>query len=515
MNKLVKTFLAFAICAAAMVISSCHNSEATEKKNRPIVILYDNDVHCSVDGYAKMAGLRDAIAKADTAYVATVSAGDFLQGGLTGTLSQGKDIISIMNAVGYDVVTPGNHEFDYGMPVMLQALKDLKSDVVCTNLFDLKTKQPVYAPYVIKTFGKKKVAFVGVLTPVTMHSAYSAFYENGTKTYDVKSADEMTVLVQKAVDNARTDGAGYVVLLSHLGEKDNDDTSVKLIHQTHGIDAVLDGHTHSVIEKDMIANNERVMTPSTQTGTAFANIGKLYISPDGKCETRLLSTAEIMEENANVSQLLHEIAAKHESLTTKHCATSEQKMSIYDENCTRIIRNHEVGIGNFIADVVAAGANAPIALMSAGAIRADIPEGEVTYGDIMTVVPFENPICLVSMTGKQIQQVLELGASKYPGEAGEFVHVSGLRYTIVANASPKVQHVEVLQKDGSYTVLDSNATYTVACSEYAYQTLEEKPVVINPNVGLAITLIPETIVTKFNGHIDRKYAKPEGRIIIK
>lgn len=505
--------LIIALCAMAMTFASCSNSEVNEETDRPIVILYDNDVHCSVDGYAKMAGLRDAIVNADTAYVAVVSAGDFLQGGLTGTLSQGKDIISIMNAVGYDVVTPGNHEFDYGMPVMLQTLKDLKSDVVCTNLFDLRTNQPVYAPYVIKTYGKKKVAFVGVLTPITIHSAYSAFYENGAKAYDVKSAEEMTTLVQIAVDQARSEGADYVVLLSHLGEKDSDDTSVNLIHNTHGIDAVLDGHTHSVIEQDLIANKETVMTPSTQTGTAFANIGKLYISRSGSCETRLLSAAEVTEENANVSQLLHEIAAKYESLTTKHCATSEQKMSIYDESGTRIIRNHEVGIGNFIADVVAAGADAPIALMSAGAIRADIPMGEVTYGDIMTVVPFENPICLVSMTGKQIQQILELGASKYPGESGEFVHVSGLRYTIVANASPKVQLVEVQQKDGSYIAIDSNATYTVACSEYAYQTLEEKPVVINPNVGLAITLIPETITTKFNGLISSKYAKPEGRII--
>lgn len=511
----VNTFITIAICVVAMVISSCSNSEVAEGADRPIVILYDNDVHCSVDGYAKMAGLRDAIVEADTAYVAVVSAGDFLQGGLTGTLSQGKDIISIMNIVGYDVVTPGNHEFDYGMPVMLRALKDLKSDVVCTNLFDLRTNQPVYAPYVIKTFGKKKVAFVGVLTPVTMHSAYSAFYDNGAKAYNVKSADEMTALVQKAVDQARSEGADYVVLLSHLGEKDSDDTSVNLINNTHGIDAVLDGHTHSVIEQDMIANKETVLTPSTQTGTAFVNIGKLYISRSGKCETRLLPVAEVTEENVNVSQLLHEIAAKYESLTTKHCATSEQQMSIYDESGVRIIRNHEVGIGNFIADVVAAGADAPIALMSAGAIRADIPKGEVTYGDIMTVVPFENPICLVSMTGKQIQQVLELGAAKYPGEAGEFVHVCGLRYTIAVNASPKVQQVEVQQQDGSFTVLDSNATYTVACSEYAYQTLEEKPVVINPNVGLAITLIPETIATKFNGIIGSKYAKPEGRIIMK
>lgn len=512
----INKFITIAICAAALAISSCRKSGEVEKEtDRPIVILYDNDVHCSVDGYAKIAGLRDAIAKADTAYVAVVSAGDFLQGGLTGTLSQGSDIISIMNAVGYDVVTPGNHEFDYGMPVMLQVLKDLKSDVVCTNLFDLRTNRAVYAPYVIKSFGKKMVAFVGVLTPITMKSAYSAFYENGVQTYDVKSADVMTDLVQKAVDNARSEGADYVVLLSHLGEKDSDDTSVDLIHNTHGIDVVLDGHTHSVIEQDLIANKETLMIPSTQTGTAFANIGKLYISRNGMCETRLLPAAEVMEENANVSQLLREIAAKYESLTSKHCATSAQSMSIYDENGTRIIRNHEVGIGNFIADVVAAGADAPIALMSAGAIRADIPKGEVTYGDIMTVVPFENPICLVSMTGKQIQQVLEVGAANYPGEAGEFVHVSGLRYTIATSASPKVQYVEVQQEDGSFTVLDSNATYTVACSEYAYQTLEEKPVVINPNVGLAITLIPETISTKFNGIIGSRYAKPEGRIIIK
>ena len=207
--------------------------------NRPIVVLYENDVHCGIEGYAKIAGLRDAIAASDTAYVAVVSSGDFVQGGPAGTLSKGQYIIDIINSVGYDAMTIGNHEFDYKVPQLFHLTDQLNAPVTCVNFSDIKTGKQFYAPFVIKKFGARKVAFVGVVTPSTLMSEGAAFYdEDGTQLYDLHHNDVYN-LVQQATDSARAQGADYVVVLSHLGESTFDVVSGKMIAATTGIDAVL------------------------------------------------------------------------------------------------------------------------------------------------------------------------------------------------------------------------------------------------------------------------------------
>lgn len=505
-------FLACAVILACLV--SCNKEHADKKNDRPIVILYENDVHCAVEGYAKLAGLRDAMVAADTAYVAVVSAGDFLQGGLTGSLSKGADIIPIMNAVGYDAVTLGNHEFDYGIPTLLEDLKDLNTDVVCANFVEKGTLNTVFAPYVIKTYGKKKIAFIGVITPHTVISEYYAFTSKvDGKNYDINEA-ELTAIVQSAVDEARSKGADYVVVLSHLGEKDNAYTSRILIEGTRGIDALLDGHTHSVIESEMVSNIDGIEVSASQTGTAFANIGHLYISKEGTCELTLLPASEIKESSATVSAVLDGIAAKNEAITGKVMTTSEQRLSIYDENGNRIIRKQEVGIGNLVADALAKSAGASIGIISGGAIRTDIPKGAVTNGDLITVIPFDNIVTLSSLTGRQIINLLESGVQKLPGENGEFCQVSGLRYTVDISKRPRVQSVEVLQEDMTYVPIKEDAKYEVGIADYLLGMVSGDVNILNPNIGIFYIVVPEAIKNHFNP-IGKKYAKPEGRIIIK
>ena len=247
---------------------------------KSIVILYENDVHCGIDGYKTMAGLRDAINSTDTAYVAIVSVGDFLQGNTTGAISKGQYIVDIMREMKYDAVTLGNHEFDYGVPRMLELLRQLDAPIVCANFFEAGAPQTLYAPYIIRHFGNKKVAFVGATTPETMILEGYAFYDtNGILIYDLKR-DGFYQLVQQAVDKARAEGADYVVLLSHVGETTQSlgFNSHLLVNNTRGIDVVLDGHSHEIFENARVANADGKEITVTQTGTQFSTIGKLLIT---------------------------------------------------------------------------------------------------------------------------------------------------------------------------------------------------------------------------------------------
>ncbi len=203
---------------------------------KSIVILYENDVHCGIDGYTKMAGLRDAITSADTAYVGAVCVGDFLQGNTTGAISKGQYIADIMRYMDYHALTLGNHEFDYGVPRLKQLLEQVGTPVVCANFFEAGEPQPVYAPYVIHQYGDKKVAFVGACTPETMILEGYSFYDtNGILLYDLKPKT-FYELIQQAVDAARGEGADYVVLLSHVGETPQSMgfSSHRLVNNTRG-----------------------------------------------------------------------------------------------------------------------------------------------------------------------------------------------------------------------------------------------------------------------------------------
>ena len=316
----MKKFLFPAIAAmmATMTLISCVNDDNAvpiEVAKKSIVILYENDVHCSIDGYTKMAGLREAINQSDTAYAAIVSSGDYLQGAMVGAYSLGQYIIDIMSRMNYDAITLGNHEFDYGVPRMKELLAKVNAPVVCANFFDYGATQSYYAPYVIHSYGDKQVAFVGVCTPATMASKKYAFFDDeGQQLYDLKK-DEVPQLVQQAVDNARGEGADYVVLLSHLGENEPEKaiSSYELVSKTKGIDVVLDGHSHSTIEHHDVNNLDGQSVNVTQTGTQFANVGKLLITHDGRMTTTLIPTSEIPYERATVTAAINDVKAKMEA----------------------------------------------------------------------------------------------------------------------------------------------------------------------------------------------------------
>ena len=457
---------AILICGSSLLTScSIEDHPAVPSTAKSIVILYENDVHCNIDGYSKLAGLRDAINQSDTAYAMIVSSGDYLQGGLAGAISKGQYIVNIMSKMNYAAVTIGNHEFDYGGSRMEELVAQVNAPVVCCNFFRYGATETMYAPYVVQQYGDKKIAFVGVCTPEAESAESYAFFDtDGSQLYDLRN-EKVPTLVQQAVDNARSDGANYVVLLSHLGEaeKENAISSYTLVSKTRGIDVVLDGHSHATVERHDVNNMDGQPINVTQTGTQFANIGKLLIK-DGRMTTTLIPLSEIPYENATITAAVQEVKHDVEALTNRQVATSDYELTINGPN-GRLIRSGETNLGDIITDAFRITMSTNIGLMNGGGVRNSIPAGVITYGDIVNVLPNDNNACIIEATGDELIKMLIKCTAQCPAEDGNFPQVSGMRFTI-HTASHTVSDVEVMDANGVYQPIDANQKYTVATIDY-------------------------------------------------
>ena len=500
---------------------------ACERENLPdngsdksIVILYENDVHCAIDGYTRLAGLRDAIAASDTAWTATVSCGDYLQGGNAGALSRGQYIVDVMKAVGYDAITLGNHEFDYGAERMLELVPQIGAPVLCANLYEYGSSVPRFASYTIKEYGSRRVAFVGVTTPESMiGESYSFYDKDGNQLYDLRT-DDVCNLVQAAVDEARSKGANYVVVLSHLGEEQPalGITSHQLIAATRGIDVVLDGHSHSVIQRDDVANQNGKLVPVTQTGTQFANVGKLVIAADGSISTTLIPFEEISYESASVSAAIDKVHQELDQVTARKIAHSDFDLIMRDADGTRLIRRGETNLADLLTDAVRYVLDAQIGLFNGGGFRNGISAGDITYGDVANAQPFDDHLSLFEATGAQILSMLVRCTSKLPEEEGQFPQVSGLRYTI-HQQNDTVSDVAVLDEaSGNWIPLDPAAHYTIASSDYYarggfYDTLKDCKQLFY-STGLVRDALADYLEKTLGGTVPIRYAQPQGRITI-
>ena len=481
-----KTFL----CLLALVMSS-----QVIVAQKSIVILYENDVHCGIDGYTKMAGLRDAIASQDTAYVGAVCVGDFLQGNTTGAISKGQYIADIMKLMDYDAITLGNHEFDYGVPRLRELLKQIDAPVVCANFFEAGEQYPIYAPYVIHQYGDKKVAFVGACTPETMILEGYSFYDtNGIQLYDL---------------------ADYVVLLSHVGETPQSMgiSSHLLVNNTRGIDVVLDGHSHEIFEGVKVKNIDGREITVTQTGTQFLNVGKLVITPDGRFITELVKSKDNNLENAKVSAVTNDIKQNSEKV-----AHTDYTLVVSDENDQWIVRGLETNAGDLVADAYRYALKADIGMENGGGIRNDINAGDITYGDIIGMLPYDNTLRRIMVSAEQLQTMLTRCTALVPVLDGNFPQVSGLRFTIHSK-SHTVSDIEILQEDGSYAPIDMQRTYSVALTDYNHNNggffdCFKKCVVLEESTLRYYEALSNYLKTVLGGTTGTAYAQPQGRIKI-
>lgn len=473
------TLSAVALASLALPARSAFADETTAAaaaaQPGAIVIVHTNDVHCAVDdnlGYAKLVNYVDTIRSTyGSENVTLVDAGDAVQGKAIGTLTNGEYLIDIMNECGYDLAIPGNHEFDYGMTQFNTLVVRAKAKYLSCNFTDLRTGNLMFDAYVMREYGtsatKKKVAFLGICTPESLTKSSPAhFQESGTYLYgfcEDESGAKLYEAVQKAVDKARADGADYVVALAHLGQKGVTTrwTSTSVVANTSGIDVVIDGHSHELYAQTPL-NKDGVPVLVTQTGTQLVGIGQVVINPatgaisafasDGdKTVTASTAngTASIVEtwdgKDAATAAYIDDLKAELAKITGRVIGTSDVRLvALEDDNYTWAVRAHGTNLGDFVADAYLAlawhgGVMADIGFVNGGGIRANIEPGDVTYGDLIDVQPYNNQLCYVDTLGQNILDALEAGVAKLPEPSGGLQHVSGLTYTVRTDVPSSVQ----------------------------------------------------------------------------
>lgn len=550
-------------------------------KDGAVSIVFTNDVHCAIDqqvdkdgnvtgiGYAGVAAYTNAQKGLYGAgNVTLVDAGDAIQGGPVGTLTKGAALVQIMNAVGYDYAIPGNHEFDYGMDQFNALVKQAGTTYLSCNFTKLNadgSKASVFAPFAIETYkdadvaaddadGVLKVAYVGISTPETLTKSSPAYFQDAAGNYiygfcQDETGEALYAAVQSAVDEARAQGADYVVAVGHLGIEGTTSrwTSEAVIKHTTGIDALIDGHSHEAYDKTVgsevaagaiqtLANSDGDKVVLVQTGTKLANVGNLVIdadAADGRDVTaQLVPASECKDEDAAVKKVVDQVNGELADVLNKVVGKTDVALTIVDADGVRQVRHHETNMGDLVADAYRAAVGADIALANGGGVRASIAAGDITNNDLLSVQPYGNELCLIEATGQEILDALEMGASNAPEEFGGFLQVSGLSYKIDASIPSSVKTDEngnFVSVDGERRVFDVkvggqaiDATKTYKVASHGYMLLEggdgltmfKDNKVLQENVILDNQALINYITNDLKGVVGERYANAtgEGRI---
>ena len=511
--------------------------------DKEIVILHTNDMHCGVNdnlGLATVAQMKqNALQK--TPYVALVDAGDAVQGAPIGKLSRGEAVVRMMNAAGYDFAIPGNHEFDYGMERFWQLNKKLKSGYYSANFEDLRTKKLALPAYKMLQFGDTKVAFVGATTPGTLISSTPAFFQDGQGNYlygfnEDETGRKLYKALQKSINAARENGADYVFLVGHLGLNGSIEywNCENVAANTRGVDAIIDGHSHEIIQGKHVKNYVGKDVLIAQTGTKLKTVGQIVIGTDGKITSTLIKADG--GDNAKVQKVISREIAKYEPLLQQPVGEALVQLRSNDPKTgERLVRNNECSLANFVTDAFKKVLGCDVVLVNGGSIRNEIKQGVITYNDLLEAFPFGNMCAVIEVSGQQILEALEMGASHYPDEFGGFCQVAGMEYTINSKIPSTVQLDEkgnFYRIGGIYRVsdvriggkpLDINKKYTVGGTTYALKDGGDGFVMFKGSKLLKdgeksdVDAIMEYIQKQLDGKIGEQYNNPygDGRIRIK
>ncbi len=476
-----------------------------------IVVLYTNDVHTYIDNdngltYSKVAALKNSIPGA-----ILVDAGDHIQGTAYGGMDKGATIVELMNAAGYDLATLGNHEFDYGMNGCMATIAAADYPYISCNFHREENGiagESVLDGYTMIETGGKQVAFVGITTPETLTSTTPAYFQNdaGEYVYGIAGgADGATLYraVQQAIDDAKADGADYVIALGHLGVDPSSSpwTSREVIANTTGLDAFLDGHSHTTIEREAVTDKAGRTVVLTQTGSYLNAVGKLTIGVDGSITTELLSGDDLaaLTPDEEVKAIEDAWISEIETKLGAVIGYAEVTFDNFDADGSRLVRKQNTNSGDFSADALyylfdEMGLDVDLAVMNGGGIRNTALTGELTYLSCKQIHTFGNVACLLTVSGQQLLDMLEWSVRLLRAdgavEDGSFLHVSGARYTVdltipstvqyddkeIWSGGPtgeyRVRNVEIYdQASGEYLPLDLTASYNLAGYNYTLRDL--------------------------------------------
>ena len=507
------------------------------------VILHTNDVHGSIELYAKVAAMKDDY-KAQGAQVILADAGDYSQGTVYVSVNKGKDAVTMMNAAGYDVATIGNHEFDYGYAQLKSNLNSAGFKVVCANV--LQDGSPVFDAYTMINKGGVQVAFVGLETPEAQTKANPALIQGLT----FLAGDEMYAAVQTQVDAARTDGADIVIVLTHLGVDSSSEpnTSYDLYEKVTGIDFIIDGHSHTVMTKGPEGE------PIQSTGTALNNIGVITIdNATKKIESNELIPIWHTEEVDGKEVPVYDYTKSDETVANAAKAIIDPIDADYDQKFAESAvdlngakapgnRTEETNLGDLITDAMmwAIKTKAPgvdmnnaVAITNGGGIRAAIAKGDITKKDVNTVLPFGNTLAVVYVKGSELLEALEVSTYCTPKSLGGFPQFAGMEVELntaceydandttypgstyfgpksINRITIKTVNGKAFDKDATYAVITNDFLAAGGDTYYAFAAAQTQF-----DTGLPLDeILMEYITVELNGVVTDKYAAPQGRLTI-
>lgn len=540
-RKFIFYLLVFCLSFYGCVSTNITPSDSLLSLEKDIVILYENDVHCNVDGYAKVSALKNELIQENN-YVAVVSSGDYIQGSSLGAISQGEYIANLINLVDYDVLTLGNHEFDYKLSRLFELTSKIEAPIVCSNFINLKENELVLEPYKIISYEDFDIAFIGVTTPSTISSSSPIQFmdDNGNYLYSFLG-DNLYKTVQKNINEAKKDGAEFIILLSHLGTEGvlPQWSCQELVKNTYGINVVLDGHSHSVIEKEIIKDKKNREVIISSTGTKFQNIGKLTLSNTGEVKTELISTDTYNNKDLEIENYIKQINDEYKKLGERFIGENKINLITHNSEGKRIIRNSETNLGDFCADAFRIVTNSDVGVINGGGIRVPLNSGKITFNDILNVFPWNNTVCVAEVSGQQLLDFLEFVYMALPEENGSFQQVSGIQCVINTKIPTsvvvdendvfvkvtgvrRVSDVKILNKENNqYEQIDKNKLYTLASHNYLLldkgsgaSMLNNSKIIVNDGM-LDVELLEKYIKENLNGTITEEYLNEQNRILIK
>ena len=502
--------LIISVVTAFLCLPFAKNTLKASAESGDIVILYTNDVHAYLNNdelgtaeglsYAHLSQIKkDLIAEGNN--VLAVDAGDHAQGSVYGAMDSGASVISIMNEI-YDLATLGTHEFDYGIARTKEIISTANYPYLSCNFMDLTTSSTVTDAYKLFDFNGIKIGFVGITTPESITSTAPSYFqnENGEFIYDVLAGDALYKAIQDSIDALKSQGANYVIGLGHLGiDEFSTYSSRNVIQNVSGLNALIDGHSHSEVLNEKVLDKDGKSVTLTQTGNYFKNVGKMTINSSGEITTSFISFYPTCDEE--VKRLRDNWVNEVEGLLGGQIASVNFEFRITDSDGKRMIRVKSANLGEFVADSYYYLINGiekldcDVAIVNGGGVRADLEAGALTYKDMKSVNPFGNVICLMEVSGQQILDALEWGARYTSGNSGEyetgaFLHTAGLTYKINPTVTSTVQQNEDEAWTGSptgkyrvydvkvydkqrqkYLPLDKTKTYAIAGSNYTLRNL--------------------------------------------
>ena len=507
------------------------------------VILHTNDVHGSIELYAKVAAMKGDY-EAQGAQVILADAGDYSQGTVYVSLEKGKNAVTMMNLAGYDVATIGNHEFDYGYAQLKTNLESAAFKVVCANV--LQDGSPVFDAYTMINKGGVQVAFVGLETPEAQTKANPALIQGLT----FLAGDEMYAAVQTQVDAARTAGADIVIVLTHLGVDSSSEpnTSYDLYKKVNGIDFIIDGHSHTVMTKGPEGE------PIQSTGTALNNIGVITIdNATKKIESNELIPIWHTEEVDGKEVTVYDYTKSDATVANDAKAIIDPIDADYDQKFAESAvdlngakapgnRTEETNLGDLITDAMmwAIKTKAPgvdmnnaVAITNGGGIRAAIAKGDITKKDVNTVLPFGNTLAVVYVKGSELLEALEVSTYCTPKSLGGFPQFAGMEVELntaceydandttypgstyfgpksINRITIKTVNGKAFDKDATYAVITNDFLAAGGDTYYAFAAAQTQF-----DTGLPLDeILMEYITVELNGVVTDKYAAPQGRLTI-